>query len=151
MRDETTSPFQNFFNGCTVEVWKWISKFIQHYMMDVITYPCWDQSYTMLIKGVPDNCRLSSSIALIWTFGMEASFRPSDACMRQLTRPSLVQIMAWLALSHYLNQHWYIVDWTIGNKLQWNINGNSNIFISKNAFKNHRLRNGGHLVSASMC
>ena len=34
--DEITYPFPNF-NGCTVEVWKWISNFIPHFMMDVIT------------------------------------------------------------------------------------------------------------------
>ena len=39
--DEITYPFPNF-NGCTVEVWEWISNFITHFMMDVITYSCWD-------------------------------------------------------------------------------------------------------------
>ena len=29
------------FNGCTVEVWEWISYFIPHILMDVITYPWW--------------------------------------------------------------------------------------------------------------
>ena len=32
--DEITYPFPNF-NGCTVEVWEWISNFIPHFMMDV--------------------------------------------------------------------------------------------------------------------
>ena len=36
---EITYPFPNF-NGCTVEVWEWISNFIPHYIMDVITYLC---------------------------------------------------------------------------------------------------------------
>ena len=36
------------------------------------------------------------------------------------------------------------------NKLQWNLNRNSYIFIQENAFK-CRLENGGHFVSASMC
>ena len=36
--DEITDPFPNF-NGCTIEVWEWISNFIPHIMMDVITYP----------------------------------------------------------------------------------------------------------------
>ena len=39
--DEITYPFPNF-NGCTVEVWEWKSNFIPHFIMDVITYPCWD-------------------------------------------------------------------------------------------------------------
>ena len=36
--DEVTYPFQNF-NGCTVEVWEWISNFIPLIIMNVITYP----------------------------------------------------------------------------------------------------------------
>ena len=36
---------------------------------------------------------------------------------------------------HYLNQCWIIVNWTFRNKLQWNLNRNSNIFIQENAFK----------------
>ena len=39
--DEITYPFPNV-NGGTVEVWEWISNFILHFMMDAITYPCWD-------------------------------------------------------------------------------------------------------------
>ena len=39
--DEITYPFPNF-NGCTIEVWKWISHFIPHFTGHVITYPCED-------------------------------------------------------------------------------------------------------------
>ena len=39
--DELTYPFLNF-NGCTVEVYEWISNFIPHFIMDVITYPWLD-------------------------------------------------------------------------------------------------------------
>ena len=38
---EITFPFPNF-NGCTIEVWEWISNFIPHFIMDVITDPCWN-------------------------------------------------------------------------------------------------------------
>ena len=41
-----------------------------------------------------------------------------------------------MAPSHYLNQCWNIVNWTLGNKLQWNLNRNLNIFIEENAFEN---------------
>ena len=34
-------PFPNC-KDATVEVWEWISNFILHYIMDIITYPCWD-------------------------------------------------------------------------------------------------------------
>ena len=38
--------------------------------------------------------------------------------------------------SHYLNQCWNIVNWTLRNKLQWNLSRNSNIFFQKNALEN---------------
>ena len=38
------------FNGTTIEVWEWVSIFIPHLIMDVISYPCWD---LMLVKGAP--------------------------------------------------------------------------------------------------
>ena len=37
--------------------------------------------------------------------------------------------------SHYLNQHWNIVNWTPRKKIQWNYNRNSCIFIHKNPFE----------------
>ena len=44
-------------------------------------------------------------------------------------------LVAWPAPSHYLNQCWNIVNWTLRNKLQWNLNRNSNIFIEENDFE----------------
>ena len=44
-------------------------------------------------------------------------------------------------------QSWNIVNWTLGNKLQWNLNLNSNIFIQENAFENF-VWNGIHFASA---
>ena len=41
--DEITYPLSNS-NGRTVEVWVWISNFIPHCTMDVVTYPCLAQS-----------------------------------------------------------------------------------------------------------
>ena len=41
-----------------------------------------------------------------------------------------------LVPSHYLNQCWNIVSWTPRNKLQWNSNRNSYIFIQENPFEN---------------
>ena len=45
---EINYPFPNF-NGATVEVWEWISNFIPHFTWHVITHPCWDQSYSVLV------------------------------------------------------------------------------------------------------
>ena len=39
--DEITYPFLNF-NGATIEVHELINNFIPHFLMDAITYPCWD-------------------------------------------------------------------------------------------------------------
>ena len=40
------------------------------------------------------------------------------------------------APSHYLNQCWTIVNWTLGNKLPWNLNRDFWIFIQENTFEN---------------
>ena len=44
-------------------------------------------------------------------------------------------IVAWPVPSHYLNQYWNIVNWTLRNKFQWYINWNSNVFIQENVSK----------------
>ena len=79
--------------------------------------------------------------------------RTSDAYMRQWNRPSLVQIMACQRLGTKSSSQPKLVifNWNLRNKLQWNSNRNSNIFIRKNAFENIVHENGGHLVSSSMC
>ena len=38
--------------------------------------------------------------------------------------------------SHYLNQCWDIVNWTLRNMLQWNFNQNIKLFIHKNTTEN---------------
>ena len=43
MRDEITYPFPNF-NGYAIEIWTGICNVIPHFLMDVISYPWWDQS-----------------------------------------------------------------------------------------------------------
>ena len=45
-------------------------------------------------------------------------------------------LVAWSAPSLCLNQCWNIINWTLGNKLQWNYNRNFHIFIHENAFEN---------------
>ena len=64
------------------------------------------------------------------------SLRPSDPYMLQQTNQHWFRqwLVAWSATSHYLNQCWDIVNWTLRNKLQWNFNRNFNIFIQKNSF-----------------
>ena len=45
-----TCPFSSL-SECTFEVWGWVSNFISHLIIGLIIYLCWDQSWTMLIKG----------------------------------------------------------------------------------------------------
>ena len=64
---------------------------------------------------------------------------PSYAYMRQWIGSALVQIMAcrlYSAPSHYLNQCWIIVNWTLRNKLKRNFNQNTKLFIHENASEN---------------
>ena len=42
-------------------------------------------------------------------------------------------LVVYSATSHYLNQCWVIVNWTLGNKLQWNFNQNKKLFFHENA------------------
>ena len=43
----------NFNLAAVDEVWEWIGDMILHFTMRLITYPCWDLSYSMLAKRVP--------------------------------------------------------------------------------------------------
>ena len=45
-------------------------------------------------------------------------------------------LVAYSALSHYPNQRWDVINWTLRNKLQWNFNQNTNIFIQENVSEN---------------
>ena len=49
--------------------------------------------------------------------------------------------------SHYLNQCWLIVEWILRNKLQWNSNQNTKLFIHENW---KCLQNGSHFVQEEM-
>ena len=41
-------------------------------------------------------------------------------------------LITWLVLSHYLNQYWNSVSWTLWNKFQWNFYQHTTIFIQGN-------------------
>ena len=65
---------------------------------------------------------------------------PSAAYMRQRTS----------APRHYPNQCWRIVNYTPGNKFQWNKNRNSIIFIQVNAIRYIVCQNGYYFVQGEM-
>ena len=74
-----------------------------------------------------------------------SSSPPSATYMRQWIGSALVQIMACRlcgAKPFYLNQCWVIVNWNLGNKLQWNLNQND----SQKCIWKYCLRNGVHFV-----
>ena len=56
--------------------------------------------------------------------------------------PSAAYMRQWFgsdnhsAPSHYLNQCWGFVNWTLRNKLQWNFNQDTKLFIHENAYEN---------------
>ena len=52
--------------------------------------------------------------------------------------------------SHYLNQCWNIVNWTLMNKPKWNLNRNSYIFWMKMCIWKCHVENGG-LLSQPQC
>ena len=52
--------------------------------------------------------------------------------------------------SHYLNQCWNIINWTLRNKLQWNFNPNANIFIQENPLENV-VRKKAAILSRPQC
>ena len=45
-------------------------------------------------------------------------------------------LVAWATPSHYLNQYWNVVNWTLRNKFQRNLNRHSYTFMLENAFGN---------------
>ena len=83
MLDKITYPFQNF-NGSIFEVWEWISNFIPHFVMDVITYPCcYSRRIVTTILTLPvlthtyiGITRTISWLHLTWPLGPMISHKP---------------------------------------------------------------------------
>ena len=65
MWDDINYPYPNF-NGCTIEVWEWISNFIPHYTRCVITCPCWDLSQSMLVKWAPGGVYVFQTVIIMY-------------------------------------------------------------------------------------
>ena len=76
---------------------------------------------------------------------------PNDTYMHQWTGPSLFQwLVASLAASNYLDQCWFILDWTLTNKIQRNWNQLWRYYLGKYNWKYH-LQNVDDIVSVSVC
>ena len=70
--DAITCPFPSF-NGCTVEVWEWISNFIPNFIVDVITYTCrdyylycWNHDFVIIDRCMISYCKLLDNNGTIW-------------------------------------------------------------------------------------
>ena len=90
----------------------------------------WSRSLINVLKiFINDACGLNTNYI--------NSLRLSNAYMRRWSNHHRFRqwLVAWSAPSHYLNQCWNIVNWTLGNKLQWNFNRNSNISFLENALE----------------
>ena len=78
--------------------------------LDSVIFSFWN----ICNKIIPCNIRINSS-------------PPSATYLRQ-TGSALVQIMAWRQI--------IVVNWTLRNKLQWNFNQNTTLFVHENASEN---------------
>ena len=108
---------QNWYRKLDCQIWldylsvcKGISEY-GHSLASIVSGPCCMRSYS---------CIILKKIINIDVFN---TLRPSDTQMRQQTN------------HHCLNQCLNVVNWTLRNKLQWNLNPNSYIFNQENAFK----------------
>ena len=90
------------------------------------------------------NLAHSHNISVIFTtrFQIPDVHLPMFMCVQEtLSEPNFVALVVLRCLkllmvsSHYSNQCWHIVNWTLGNKLQWNLNRNLYIFVQENAFE----------------
>ena len=93
--------------------------------------------------------------------GEELKFINSDNCLTKLTHWVLVvpygvqdlgqycimlRLVTFSAPSHYLNQWWLFINWTLSLKLKYDFNWNEMILIQENAFENVL-----HFDQASIC
>ena len=115
MKSEITYPFTNF-NGCTVEVWEWISNFIPHFTGHVITYPCRYLSlclcvlsflgYVQLLKDWRDSYSRICVSVVCWQLNVNG---PNNVlCNNVLFSYDLHFPLCYVDP----NRHWTIFDWS---------------------------------------
>ena len=78
----TTCPVQDGIiyplsqcNVCNIQIWEWIRDFTTHFIIDEITYPCLDYSWSMFVKREPEvSARLNfcCSYFLFWNVQLYA-------------------------------------------------------------------------------
>ena len=104
------------------EVWRYMWTYMWIYL-----YICYECNLIQYRSFSIYMCFFLCSEVLHWGFVVWEStvnvnsLRPGDAYMRQQTNHHWFRwwLATWPAPSHYLNQCWIIVNWTLGHKLQW--------------------------------
>ena len=77
-----------------------------------------------------------TNILELYLFCLASSFYQCNLTLKVNALSHCDSFMLQLAPSHYLNQCWNIINLILKNKLRWNVNENSYIFVQENVFKN---------------
>ena len=77
------------------------------------------------------------------------SWWPRDVILRHSSESPSVQVMPSLASSHYQNQCWILINWTL-KKTCRNVNQDTQMFFQKHAFENVFSKNVGRHIEASL-
>ena len=99
----------------------------------------------LLGGGAGEGAGLATGVTLVGTGWKHTTVYPwltrwgrmMHICVIKLSHHWFRQwLVAWQVPSHYLNQCRNIVNWTLGNKFQWNFHQNMTIFFKENKFEN---------------
>ena len=82
--------------------------------------------HTALIIAMTSPHKMCTGVVSCWG-------RVTHICARKRT---IISSYKGLAPSHYMNQCWNTVNSNLRNKLQWNLERNSYIFVHENVFEN---------------
>ena len=111
---------------CTVEVWEWISNFIPHLKMNVITYPCWVRLIHISKMGYMGIWWVLSQITTSngsWCMGIKGEM--SGTVCVTFTWDMYIYIYIWVVYSLcffcclFITVTWWYVwcfEWASGNQ-----------------------------------
>ena len=111
----------------TFEVRYWIRNFIPHSVMDLVTYPCWDQLYyCMLVKGAPRLIYhgMDAGKRLAGNFCITVKWQANRMASRGFSGESCSIFQAlytWSTLLFYcrVGGVWYSANWPISWFHDW--------------------------------
>ena len=131
------SPKENKLANDKETSWLPTSQLLWTYLLKVVLYVCciiWSMWHCGLCRV---SMMVADGLAAIWLQDILALIQYEYTLLTHWSRVShicvckLTIIVTWPAPSHYLNQCWNIVNWTLRNKLQWDLNRNSLTFSSE--------------------